>query len=136
MTVRNLVAKPLDLRTVGDIDDVRRDSQPLRQSRRLAQPLRFRQTARRDVTHRDIAGFRHQLADQLAAHSAAAAGDYRGPPSEFLHVCSSRGLLQGVEARNCRTNRLSARPDHSAAMGRVAKEYTPPGSRSTPLWLD
>jgi hypothetical protein len=33
-----------------------------------------------------IAGFRHQLADQLAAHSAAAAGDYRGPPHEFGHV--------------------------------------------------
>jgi hypothetical protein len=26
------------------------------------------------------------LADQLAAHSAAAAGDYRGPPREFSHV--------------------------------------------------
>ena len=60
--------------------------QPLRQSRRLAQPLRFRQAGRRDVAHCDIAGFRHQLADQLAAHSAAAAGDYRGPPSEFGHV--------------------------------------------------
>src|SRR5271169_1182442 len=62
------------------------DAQPLRQSRGLAQPLRFRQTCRRDVAHRDVAGFRHQLADQLAAHSAAAAGDYRGPPSEFGHV--------------------------------------------------
>src|SRR6266478_3374891 len=46
---------------------------------------------RRDVAHRDIAGFRHQLADQLAAHAAAAAGDYRGPPSELLHVCSLPG---------------------------------------------
>ena len=36
MTIGNLVAKPLDLRPVGDIDDVRRDAQPLRQSRRLA----------------------------------------------------------------------------------------------------
>ena len=42
VTVGNLVAKPLDLRPVGDIDGVRRDAQPLRQSRRLAQPLRFR----------------------------------------------------------------------------------------------
>src|SRR5207244_8290105 len=50
VTVGNLVAKPLDLRPVGDIDDVRRDAQPLRQSRRLAQPLRFRQADRRDVT--------------------------------------------------------------------------------------
>src|SRR6516164_5096409 len=67
VTVGNLVAKALDLRPVGDIDDVRRDAQPLRQSRRLAQPLRFRHAGRRDVAHRDIAGFRHQLANQLAA---------------------------------------------------------------------
>ena len=86
VTIGNLVAKPLDLRAVGDIDDVRRDAQPLRQSRRRAQALRFRQAGRRDVAHRDIAGFRHQLTDQLAAHAAAAAGDYRGPPSEFGHV--------------------------------------------------
>src|SRR5215467_10386534 len=86
VTVGNLVAKPLDLRLVSDIDDVRRDAQALRQSRRHAQPLRFRQAGRRDVAHRDIAGFRHQLADQLAAHAAAAAGDYRGPPREFGHL--------------------------------------------------
>src|SRR6516162_9278646 len=86
VTVGNLVAKALDLRPVGDIDDVRGDAQALRQSRRLAQPLRFRQAGRRDVAHRDIAGFRDQQADQLAAHAAAAAGDYRGPPREFGHV--------------------------------------------------
>src|SRR6202040_249098 len=80
---------------VGDIDDVRRDAQPLRQSRRLAQPLRFRQAGRRDVAHRDIAGFRHQLADQLATHAAAAAGDYRGPPSEFGHVYLSLAFRGG-----------------------------------------
>src|SRR6516225_7673105 len=39
-----------------------------------------------ETSHVDIAGFRHQLADQLAAHSAAAAGDYRGPPHELGHV--------------------------------------------------
>ena len=38
VTVGNLVAKALDLRPVGDLDDVRRDAQALRQSRRLAQP--------------------------------------------------------------------------------------------------
>src|SRR4029077_14104900 len=86
VTVGNLVAKPLDLRPVGDIDDVRRDAQPLRQSHRLAQPVRFHQAGRRDVAHCDIAGFRHQLADQLAGPAAAAAGGYRGPPSEFGHV--------------------------------------------------
>ena len=59
VTVGNLVAKPLDLRPVGDIGDVRRDAQPLRQSRRLAEPLRFHQSGRRDVAHRDIASFRH-----------------------------------------------------------------------------
>ena len=42
VTIGNLVAKPLNLRPVGDIGDVRRDAQPLRQSRRLAEPLRFR----------------------------------------------------------------------------------------------
>ncbi len=42
VTIGNLVAKPLDLRPVGDIGDVRRDAQPLRQSCRLAEPLRFR----------------------------------------------------------------------------------------------
>src|SRR6202043_3988947 len=89
VTVGNLVAKPLDLRPVGDIDDVCRDAQSLRQSRRLTQPLRFRQAARRDVAHRDIAGFRGQLADELAAHAAATAGDYGGPPGEFGHVCTS-----------------------------------------------
>src|SRR6516162_6218850 len=71
---------------LSDISGVRRNPQPLRQSRRLAQPLRFRQACRRDVAHFNIAGFRHQLADQLAAHSAAAAGDYRGPPRELGHV--------------------------------------------------
>jgi len=86
VTAGNLVAKPLDLRPVGDIDDVCRDAQPLRQPRRLAQPLRFRQAGRRDVARCDIAGFRHQLADELAAHAAAAAGDYRDPSSEFGHV--------------------------------------------------
>src|ERR1700737_3571820 len=43
MVAGNLVAKPLDLRPVGDIGDVRRDAQPLRQSRGLAHPLRFPQ---------------------------------------------------------------------------------------------
>src|ERR1700730_13116863 len=33
----------------------------------------FSEAGRRDVAHCDIAGLRHQLADQLAAHSAAAA---------------------------------------------------------------
>jgi len=40
--VGNLIAKPLDLRPFGDIGDVRRNPQPLRQPRRLAEPLRFR----------------------------------------------------------------------------------------------
>src|SRR5271167_5119017 len=52
VTVGNLIAKPIDLRPVGDIGDVRRDTQPLRQSRGLAEPLRFRQARRRDVAHR------------------------------------------------------------------------------------
>jgi hypothetical protein len=92
VTVGNLIAKPLDMRPFGDIGDVRRNAQPLWQSRRLAEPLRCRQAGRRDIAHCDIAGFGHQLADQLAAHSAAAAGDYRGSPSEFGDVCSSLEL--------------------------------------------
>jgi|SRR5271169_191919 len=38
------------------------------------------------MTILDLRKLRCELADQLAAHSAAAAGDYRGPPSEFGHV--------------------------------------------------
>src|SRR5690349_10245959 len=41
VTVGNLIAKPLDPRSVGDIGDVRCDAQPLRQSGCLAEPLRF-----------------------------------------------------------------------------------------------
>jgi len=54
VTVGNLVAKPLDQCPVGDIDDVRRDAQPLRQSRRLAQPFAFppgRSARRRTSRH-------------------------------------------------------------------------------------
>src|SRR5438132_1395500 len=83
LAVGNVVRKPPALRPGADIDEVRRGPQPLRRSRRLAESLRFRQAGRRDVAHCDIAGFRHQLADQLAADSAAAAGDYRRPPREF-----------------------------------------------------
>jgi hypothetical protein len=46
--------------------------------------LRFRQAGRQDVAHCDIAGFPHQLADQLAAHSAAAGSDYRDPPANSV----------------------------------------------------
>ena len=101
VTVGNLIAKPLDLPPVGDIGDVRRDAQPLRQSRRLAE-MRFRQAGRRDVAHCDIAGFRHKLADQLAPHFAASTGDYRDPARELLHVCSSLGY----RARAVRTRIL------------------------------
>ena len=38
VTVANLVAKPLDLCPVGNIGDVRRDTQPSRQSRHLTEP--------------------------------------------------------------------------------------------------
>ena len=85
VAVGDLVAKPLDLRLVRHVGDVRRDAQPLRQSRRLAQPLRFRHARRRNVAHCDVAGLRHQLANQLAPHARAAAGDYGDPPSKIVH---------------------------------------------------
>ena len=122
VAVCDLIAKSLYLRRVGHVGDMVGDAQALRQSRRFAETLRFRHRRRRDVAHRDVAGLRDQLADEFPPHPRAAAGDDRGPPSEFLHVCSSLGLLQGVEARNSRTNRHSAHSDHSAAMGRVARE--------------
>jgi hypothetical protein len=52
----DFVPKPLHLRRVGHVGYMRGDAQSLRQSRRLAQPLRFGHSRRRDVAHRDVAG--------------------------------------------------------------------------------
>ena len=82
----DLVSKSLDLRRVGHIGEMRRDAQALRQPRGLAKLPGFRHSLFGDVAHRDIAGLRGQLADELAPHSRAAAGDDRDLPREFLHV--------------------------------------------------
>src|SRR5271166_2226942 len=82
----HLVAESLHLRFVRDVGDVRGDAQALRQARRLAEPLRFRHRVRKDVTHRDIAAFGDQLADELSAHTRAAAGDDCNPACKILHM--------------------------------------------------
>jgi hypothetical protein len=95
VTVGDLGAEALHLREVGHLGDMRRDPQALRQPRRLAQPYGFRHPLGSKIAHRDIAGFRYQLAHQLAPHPRAAAGDNRDPAREHLHVCS----LPGYRAR-------------------------------------
>ena len=93
VTLGDLVAKSLDLRLVGHIGEMRRDAQALRQPRRLAQPPRFRHPLFGDIAHRDIAGLRGQLADELAPHSRAAAGDDRDPAREILHPSPPLDLI-------------------------------------------
>src|SRR5271165_3499945 len=82
----HLVVESLHLRFVRDVGDVRGNAQALRQARRLAEPLGFRHRVRKDVTHRDIAAFGDQLADELSAHTRAAAGDDCNPACKILHM--------------------------------------------------
>src|SRR5712671_5680435 len=87
----NLIAEPLDLSVIGDIGDVRRNTQSLRQPVGLAEPLRFRHCRRKDVAHRDIAALGDQLANELSPHSAAATSDDGYPACEILHgLCPLR----------------------------------------------
>ena len=94
LTRRDLVAKPLDLRGVGHIGDMRRDAQALRQPARLAEPLGFRHRRGGEVAHRDVAAFGDQLPNQLPPHPRAAAGDDRDPAREILHLSC---LLDAIE---------------------------------------
>jgi hypothetical protein len=102
VTVGDLGAEALHLREVGHVGNMRRDAQALRQPRRLAEPNGFPHPLGSKIAHRNIARFRHQLADQLAAHAAAAAGYNRDPARELLHGCS----LPGYRARAVRTHSL------------------------------
>ncbi|HXC12609.1 MAG TPA: hypothetical protein VNV39_07185 [Stellaceae bacterium] len=86
VTIGDLVAKPLDLRGVGHVRDVGRDTQALRQARHLAQSQCFGHPGGGDVAHRDIAGFRRQLPDEFPPHPRAAAGDDCDPAREILHL--------------------------------------------------
>jgi len=81
----NLIAEPLDLSVIGDIGDVGRNTQSLRQPVGLAEPLRFRHRRRKDVAHRDIATLGDQLANEFSSHSRAATGDDCDPACEILH---------------------------------------------------
>ena len=81
----NLIAEPLDLSVIGDIGDVRRNTQTLRQPIGLAEPLRFRHRLRKDIARRHVAAFGDQLANELSSHPAAATGDNCYPAGEFLH---------------------------------------------------
>ena len=93
----------------------------VREDRRESPTLQIRLSSgwarRRDVAHRDIAGFRHQLADEFAAHAAAAAGDYRGPPSEF-GMCTSLAFRS-----RCGPSPLSA--DGEARRGSMSGRQAP-----------
>jgi hypothetical protein len=82
----DLIAESLHLRFFRDVGDVRGDAQALRQPHRLAEPLRFCHCVRKDVAHRDIAAFRDQLANELSAHTRAAAGDDCDPACKILHT--------------------------------------------------
>src|ERR1700731_912767 len=64
----NLIAEPLNLSVIGDIGDVRRNTQTLRQPVGLAEPLRFRHRVGKDVARCDIAAFGDQLANELPSH--------------------------------------------------------------------
>src|SRR5215469_10170040 len=92
-TLGDLVAKSLDLRLVGYIGEMRRDTQALRQPRRLAQPPGFRHPLRRDIAHRDIAGLGGQLAYELSPHSRTAPCDDRDPAREILHLLPPSNLV-------------------------------------------
>ncbi len=83
--LRGLVAEALDLRVVGDIGDMRRDPQSLRQAFLPAQPLGFGQSRGRDIAGGDAEAFGHELAHQLASHARTAAGDDGDPACEVLH---------------------------------------------------
>jgi hypothetical protein len=92
LTLCDFMAKPLHLRFVGHIGDMRRDAQALRQPLRLAEPPRFSHRVRKDIAHRDIAAFGDQLANELSAHTRAAASHDCDPACEILHTRTSLGF--------------------------------------------
>src|SRR5260370_21736364 len=108
LTLCDFIAKPLHLRFVGDMGDVRGNEQALRQAPRLAEPLRFCHRVRKDIAHRDIAAFGDQLANELSAHTRAAASHDCDPAREILHTRTSLGFRH-----------LSLRKGHSLALSGV-----------------
>jgi hypothetical protein len=91
----NLIAEPLDLSVIGDIGDVRRNTQSLGQPVGLAEPLRFRHCRRKDVAHRDIAALGDQLANELSSHSRAATGDDCNPGQHYTLQTQPLGIESG-----------------------------------------
>src|SRR6516165_4097517 len=89
---------------------------------------------------RDIAGFRHQL----AAHTAAAAGDYRGPPSQSCCLLAdprptTRSALLSSFRKTPAHRRLARRAEFPArslaaerapGLGRLGRSRRDAGSRS------
>ncbi len=90
VALADFIAKPLHLRLIGHIGDVRGNPQALRQPRGFAKLPGFLHRRPKDIAHRDIAGFGDQLADQLPAHPRTAAGDHRDLPCEISHVAPRR----------------------------------------------
>ncbi len=83
---RDRVAKFFHLAAIRNIRLMRRDPQALRHARRIAEPLRFLHRRGRDIAHGDMTAFGCELADELAAHAGAAAGDDRNFPREIFHL--------------------------------------------------
>ena len=82
----DFVAEALHLGFVGHIDDVRCDTQALRQALLLAEPLGLGHACCRDVAQGHAATFGHELAHQFATHARAAAGDHSQPSCQILHL--------------------------------------------------
>ena len=81
----NLVTEPQHVGFIGDVGDVRRDTQTLWQAGRLAQALGFRHAAGGHIAHRDGAALGHQLTHEFAAHARAAAGHHGDPAGKVFH---------------------------------------------------
>ena len=83
LKVRSHCSRELILdRNVGGVGG---DAQPLRQSLHFAEPLGLGHCIGRDIAHRDIAAFGHELAREFAAHACAASGDYGELSGKILH---------------------------------------------------
>ena len=80
-----LIAKTLQMSLDRDIGDMRGDAQPLRQLFRLAHTPGIGHRFHRDIAHRDVAAFGHELAREFAAHARAASGDHGKLSGKILH---------------------------------------------------
>jgi hypothetical protein len=122
---RNLVTEPQHVGFIGDVGDVRCDAQSLWQADGLAQMLGFRHAAGGHIAHRDGTALGHQLTDELAAHSRAAAGHHGDPAGEVFHWLSSL-VFAPPAIKSGRSIRALYR-----STGRSARSALGPSSRRT-----